>query len=163
MKPETRLMIASLNDMNVAQLMAKYEEVFEEECRTRHRRYLIRRIGWRLQVNDEGGLSTEARQRARDLAMNADVRVTAPREEVLAGLRRVTALEDGYADWDPRLPPPGSYLERQFRGRTIRVLVLTDGFEFEGKRYRTLTSIAKAVSGCSYNGFMFFRLGRKSA
>jgi hypothetical protein len=161
MKPEIRLTIASLSDMTVDDLIAKYEDVFEEECRSRHKRYLIRRIAWRLQVNDEGGLGIEARQRARDLAMNADVRVTPPREGALVNLRRVPAQEDGFVAWDPRLPPPGNYLERNHCGRMIRVLVLTDGFEFEGKRYRSLTAIAKTVSGCSYNGFVFFRLGRK--
>lgn len=162
MNPATRLMVHSLNDMTVDQLRAKYEDVFGEECRSRHKRYLVRRIAWRLQVNDEGGLSVEGRQRARELAMNADVRVTPPREAVVAKLRRVPRLEDGYTDWDPRLPPPGNYLERMHGGQMIRVLVLTEGFEYEGKRYRSLTAIAKVVTGCSYNGFTFFRLGRKS-
>lgn len=161
MKPETGLEIAALHDMTIDQLIAKYEDVFDEECRSRHRRYLLRRIAWRLQVNDEGGLSVEARQRAKQLAMNADVRVTAPKPEALKTLRRVPPQEDGYTDWDPRLPPPGNYVERLHKGRMVRVLVLTDGFEFEGKRFRSLTAIAKEVSGCSYNGFVFFRLGRK--
>lgn len=161
MTPDTQLAIAALHDLTIDQLIAKYEQVFDEECRSRHKRYLLRRIAWRLQVNDEGGLSVEARARARQLAMNADVRVTAPKPDVLAAMRRVPAQEDGYADWDPRLPPPGNYIERLHKGRMIRVLVLTDGFEFEGKRFRSLTAIAKEVSGCSYNGFVFFRLGRK--
>ncbi|WP_413431518.1 DUF2924 domain-containing protein [Crateriforma spongiae] len=161
MKPETQLAIAELDGLSVDALRAKYEEVFDEECRSRHRRYLLRRIAWRLQVNDEGGLSPQARQRAKQLAMNADVRVTAPSPAALKKYQRVPPHEDGFADWDPRLPPPGNYIERVHRGRTIRVLVLTDGFEFEGRRYRSLTAIAKEVTGSSYNGFVFFRLGRK--
>ena len=161
MKPETQIAIAELDELSIDKLVAKYEEIFDEECRSRHRRYLLRRIAWRMQVNDEGGLSVQARQRAKQLAMNADVRVTAPRPDAIKAYRRVPPHEDGFADWDPRLPPPNNYVERVYRGRTIRVLVLTEGFEFEGKRYRSLTAIAKEVTGSSYNGFVFFRLGRK--
>ena len=59
---------------------------------------------------------------------------------------------------DPRLPPPGNWIERKYKGRTIRVLVISDGFEFEGERYRSLSAIAKAVTGSHINGFLFFRL-----
>ena len=161
MTPQMRLEIAALRDLSVNQLIAKYEEVFDEVCRSRHKRYLIRRIAWRIQVNAEGGLRAEARQRARQLAQNADVRVTPPREELLTKERYAPVEEDGYTDWDPRLPPPGNYIERVHRGKMIRVLVLTEGFEFEGRRYRSLTAIAKEVTGGSYNGFVFFRLGRR--
>jgi hypothetical protein len=44
----------------------------------------------------------------------------------------------------------------------FRVLVLAEGFEYEGQRYRSLTSIAKEVTGSHVNGFLFFRLGRKA-
>ncbi|MCA9137972.1 MAG: DUF2924 domain-containing protein [Planctomycetales bacterium] len=161
MKPKTALAIAALDSLSIDQLILKYEEVFGDECRSRHRKYLTRRIAWRMQVNDEGGLSFTARRRAKELAASSDVRVTPPNERNLKKYRRVPPCEDGYVDWDPRLPPPGNYVERVYRGRTIRVLVLTDGFEFEGKRYRTLTAIAREVTGGSYNGFTFFRLGRK--
>ncbi|MBL8764307.1 MAG: DEAD/DEAH box helicase family protein, partial [Phycisphaerae bacterium] len=46
---------------------------------------------------------------------------------------------------DPRLPPAGTAIVRDYRGRTVRVVVLADGFEFEGERYRSLSAIAKAV------------------
>ncbi|MFM8572885.1 MAG: DUF2924 domain-containing protein, partial [Pirellula sp.] len=49
--------IQSLETMTIGQLVKKYESVIEEECRSRNKRYLIRRISWRLQANQEGGLS----------------------------------------------------------------------------------------------------------
>jgi hypothetical protein len=61
---------------------------------------------------------------------------------------------------DPRLPPPGNWIEREYKGRTIRVLVVADGFEYEGERYRSLSAIAKAVTGSHVNGYLFFRLWR---
>lgn len=64
---------------------------------------------------------------------------------------------------DPRIPAPGSAIVREYKGRTVRVVVLADGqgFEYEGDRYRTLTAIAKKVTGSHINGFRFFRLGSK--
>lgn len=114
-----------------------------------------------MQALDEGGLSNEAKQKARELAATSDLRMTAPREEVLDNVRRVTPEEDGYVDWDPRLPPPGSFLERRYKGQMVRVLVLTDGFEYEGKRFRSLSKVASEITGVRYNGFLFFRLGRR--
>jgi hypothetical protein len=57
---------------------------------------------------------------------------------------------------DSRLPPPGSCLEREYKGRPIIVTVLADGFEFEGQKYRSLSAIAREVTGTKWNGFLFF-------
>lgn len=163
MKAETKMEIAKLDDMTVDQLIAFYEELFDECCRSRHRKYLTRRIAWRLQSRDEGGLSPAAKQKARELSATSDVRVTAPREDVVERVRRKAPELDGYVDWDPRLPPPGNYVERIYKGKMIRVLVLTAGFEYEGRRYRSLSNIAGEVSGSSYNGFVFFKLGKRQS
>lgn len=49
--------IAKLDTMTVSKLVEKFESLVGEKCRSRNKRYLIRRIGWRLQANAEGGLS----------------------------------------------------------------------------------------------------------
>jgi hypothetical protein len=59
---------------------------------------------------------------------------------------------------DPRLPPPGSYLEREYKGRRVLAKVLVDGFEFDGKIYRSLSAIAQEVTATKWNGFLFFNL-----
>jgi len=53
---------------------------------------------------------------------------------------------------------PGMVLKREYKGRTVRVTVLADGFEWEGERYKSLTAVAKAVTGKHWNGFHFFNL-----
>jgi hypothetical protein len=123
---------------------------------------LIRRIAWRLQANEEGGLSRAALKKAEELAVDADTRVTAPRKHSNDGVKLVVPEPTAFVDWDPRLPPPGNIVERQHKGKMIRVIVLQDGFEYEGRRYKSLTAIAKEVSGWHCNGFLFFRLGRKA-
>jgi len=153
--------VARLQDMSVSQLAKRFEEVFGEQCRSRHRRYLIRRISWRLQAKSEGGLTERARRRAEELADDAEIRVTPPRarkpnEGVPPDTIKIEPARD------PRLPPPGNWIERDYKGTMIRVLVVADGFEYEGRRYRSLSAIAKAVTGSHINGFLFFRLWRKS-
>lgn len=59
---------------------------------------------------------------------------------------------------DIRLPPPGSMLRRAYKGRDLIVTILESGFEFEGRRYRSLSAIAKAVTGAHWNGLLFFGL-----
>jgi hypothetical protein len=150
--------IQSLETMTIGQLVKKYESVIEEECRSRNKRYLIRRISWRLQANQEGGLSQRAIQRAEELAKNAQVRLTAPRDdkkEPQDTSLKITQKRDS------RLPPVGSFLERTYKDKMLRVLVLEDGFEYEGQRFKTLTAIANAITGSHVNGFQFFHLWSK--
>jgi hypothetical protein len=162
MSPNVTIEIAELQNKTVNQLVQRYEQVFKEECRSRNKQYLIRRIAWRLQANDEGGLSRAALKRATELAEDAETRVTAPRKHSTEGVKLVLPEPDSFVDWDPRLPPPGNIVERQYKGKMIRVIVLKEGFEYEGRRYKSLTAIAKEVSGSHCNGFLFFRLGRRA-
>jgi hypothetical protein len=159
MKKSVAADVARLEKMSVNQLAKRFEEVLGEQCRSRHKRYLIRRIAWRLQANAEGGLTERARQRAAELANDAEIRVTPPRAKNSANDAQppTIKMEPGR---DSRLPPPGNWIEREYKGRAIRVLVVADGFEYEGQRYRSLSAVAKAVTGSHVNGFLFFRLWR---
>jgi hypothetical protein len=152
--------IAALKTKEVVDLRRKYAEVFGESTTSRHKEFLIRRIAWRLQANAEGGLSDRARQLAQELAADSDVRLTAPKKKALPtnGHTQVAAIrlsEDG------RLPMPGAVIARQYKGQSVEVRVLPDGFEFEGEVYRTLSAVAKKVTGTHWNGYHFFRLGTK--
>ena len=62
------------------------------------------------------------------------------------------------AERDPRLPRAGAILTRTFQGKEIKVTVLDRGFEFNGKTWRSLSAIAREVSGVAWNGFGFFHL-----
>ncbi|MFQ5518251.1 MAG: DUF2924 domain-containing protein [Acidimicrobiia bacterium] len=153
--------LATLEQMTVCQLQERYAEVFGEPVRSRHRQYLIRRIAWRLQANAEGGLSDRALRRAEELADLADIRVTPPRRPVAPATRecpRASGVAQAPVSTDPRLPPPGTQLTRRYKGRTIAVTVLPGGFEYDGERYRSLSAVAKAITGSHMNGFRFFGL-----
>ena len=152
--------IDELSRMTVGQLRQKYLEAFGEESRSNHRQFLFRRIAWRIQALAEGGLSERARRRALEIANDADLRLRAPKtnfgpdvtlDPKLSVSRKVGAL-------DPRLPPPGTYLEREYKGRRVIVKVLVNGFEFDGAIYRSLSAIAHEITGTKWNGFLFFNL-----
>ena len=70
--------IEKLRQMKVGALRAKYREVFGEESRSSNKQFLFRRIAWRLQARVEGDLSERARQRALEIADDADLRIRAP-------------------------------------------------------------------------------------
>src|SRR5713101_1366347 len=143
--------IDGLGHKTVAQLQIRYLEVFGEPSRSNHKQFLIRRIAWRLQALAEGDLSERARDRALSLARDADLRLRAPQSSGLA-------VRSPGRHRDSRLPLLGTVLTRTFRDQNITVQVLEKGFEYEGMVYRSLSAVARQISGTQWNGFSFFRL-----
>ena len=156
--------IDDLQTMTTGELAERYEQLQGQPCRTRHRAYLIRKVAWRIQANAEGDLSERARKRAAELANDAEVRVMAPKGMVCppqAGVSSiVTRKVQNLPPADPRLPSAGSAIIRQYKSKTIRVVVRDPGggFEYDGQLYRTLSAVAKKVTGSHINGFRFFGL-----
>lgn len=153
--------ISAMQRMTVDELRARYAEVFGEATRGRHKQWLVKRIAWRLQANAEGDLSERARRRAAELANDADLRVTAPRQPKLAPVQGRTVTTRVAVMGDSRLPMPGTILTRLYKGQTLEVMVLRDGFEFEGQVYKSLSAVAKAATGTHWNGYHFFGLQKK--
>ncbi|MCB9850825.1 MAG: DUF2924 domain-containing protein [Phycisphaerales bacterium] len=162
MTENTRKEIAALQKMTVPELRQRHIELFGEPNRSGNRQYLFRRIAWRLQAQAEGGLSERAKRRARELARDADIRMMPPRETHMPAAPRglPTATAKLATSRDPRLPAPGTVLTRVFRGLEHHVTVLPNGFEYDGELYRSLTAIARTITGSHWNGFHFFGLAR---
>ena len=146
--------IDDLRHKTVAQLQIRYLEVFGEPSRSNHKQFLIRRIAWRLQALAEGDLSERARERALSLARDADIRLRAPQSLVW----QTGTGAAHHRHRDSRLPLPGTVLTRTFRDQNITVHVLEKGFQYEGMVYRSLSAVARHISGTQWNGFSFFRL-----
>jgi hypothetical protein len=153
--------LAALQRLSGPQLRQRYAEVFGEAARTRNRIWLLRRLAWRIQALAEGDLSERARRRAAELANDADLRLNPPRLAPAAAPPERTHTAALESRPDGRLPPPGTVIARPYKGRTLRVQVLPQGFELEGQVYRSLSAVAKAVPGSHCNGFLFFRLNAK--
>lgn len=150
--------LAELHQMSVRELQQRFLEVFGYETGTHNKPHLIRKIAWRIQAQAEGDLSERARNRAAELARDADVRVRPPKGFTTAKPTGQTVITKLVLPSDPRLPPAGTAIARTYKGQKVRVMVLDDGFEYEGQRYRSLSSVAKAISGSHCNGFRFFGL-----
>ena len=148
--------LAALRRMTVNQLQEKWLEVFGEPTSGRHKQWLIKRIAWRMQANAYGGLSERALQRARELANDADLRLMPPRSKPVDTRKTVRAVPASFSDGSPLLL--GMAIERIYKGQIIRVIARENGFEFEGELYRSLSAIAKHITGKHWNGYHFFGL-----
>jgi len=153
--------VAALQRMTVRDLRAKYAETFGEETNANNKAWLLKRIAWRIQALAGGTLSDRAKQRAAELANDADVRTSPPRAKATPVQDQTTKAAVIPLNGDCRVPPPGSVIIRIYKGHALKVLVLTDGFEFEGERYKSLSAVAKAVTGQHCNGFLFFQLAKE--
>jgi hypothetical protein len=157
-----RAEIEALRHMTVGQLKFKYREAFGEDSRSNHKQFLFRRIAWRIQANAEGGLSERARRRALEMASDSDLRIRAPKNFLKQELDGDRANETRVLPTDdPRLPIAGTLLVRRYHEKDVIVRVREDGFECEGRLYRSLSAAVRMATGTRWNGFTFFGLGGK--
>src|ERR1700736_4111103 len=82
MNAELNQHIDQLRQMTTAQLQLKYRELFGQPSHSNHKDYLFRRVAWRMQALAEGTLSDRAREYAREIAADADLRLCAPKKAI---------------------------------------------------------------------------------
>ena len=138
----------ALQQLPVSKLHERFESVYGETPRSRNKVWLVRKILWRLQSLKDGGLSERALLRAAELAVESDVRL-------------MPATKPEHTSHDERLPLTGQSLMRNYKGLHIVVNITPEGFEYDGNRYRSLSAVAKVITGSHCNGYRFFRLGIK--
>ena len=147
--------IAELQDMTVGQLAERYRELYGVPTRSRNKRFLLKRLAWRVQELAHGGLSQRALDRIEQLAPLAPVRWRQP----MVVTTKVDTSPSPASGRDPRLPAVGTVITRKHGGVEHQVTVLDDGgFEYKGERHRSLSKIARLISGTPWNGFLFFQL-----
>ena len=147
--------VATLERLTIGQLRQRFAELFGEATLASNRAWLVKRIAWRMQALAEGDLSERARQRAAELARDADLRLNPPRRQTTTSSPPEPVTVP--APVDHRLPPPGTILTRPYKGQRVQVQVLTDGFAYAGTVYASLSAVAKVITGSHCNGFHFFR------
>lgn len=134
--PSIAAQVATLQKMTLAQLRKEWERVFGDPTQQRDRQYLWRRLARKLQEDQ------------------------LPAGEPLPEKPRPQKVRTRPAN-GRRVPPPGSMLTRTYKGQEIAVCVLDRGFEYDGQVYRSLSAIAREVTGTSWNGYVFFRLDKR--
>ena len=133
--------VATLRTLPTPELKGQWRELFGTEPPPFNRPYLQSRLAYRIQELAYGGLKPETRARLEVLGEQLDGGNVV--------LRRVRA--------DSR-PLAGTRLVREHAGVEHAVTVLVDGFEWEGRPYRSLSAIARAITGTRWNGWAFFGL-----
>ncbi len=130
--------------LSVVGLKGKWEDLFGTPAPNNARAFLELRIGYRIQELTYGGLTRETR---RVLDLLAD--------EVEGKISRKSMVAD------PRNPVVGTRLVREWDGSEHTVTVLRDGYEWQGRKFRSLSAVAKAITGTNWNGFRFFGMREK--
>ncbi len=133
--------IAALKTTATPALKQQWRELFGTEPPAFNRPYLMSRLAYRIQELAYGGLRPETRARLEALGEQLDGGNVV--------LRRIRA--------DSR-PLAGTRLLREYAGVEHAVTVLADGFEWEGRPYRSLSAIARAITGTRWKGWTFFGL-----
>ena len=165
MDKEVARSIRQLPRWTIADLSIKYRELFNHSPRVAHKEFLVRRIAWQLQAQALGDLSERSRRRIAEIADHSDIRRDARPGLLARPIGTTASAADSNArvnhtspQRDPRLPPPGSLLQRRHQGREIVVKVLAQGFEYDARNYSSLSAIARQVTGTRWNGLLFFHL-----
>lgn len=134
--------LVALKTLPMVELKAQWRDLFETEPPPFNRRYLESRIAYRIQELAYGGLKPETIRRLERLG-----------EELDGGDKRKRAIG---ADRDH--PITGTRLLREWQGVEQIVTVTADGFEWQGRPYKSLSAIARAITGTRWNGWVFFGL-----
>jgi hypothetical protein len=161
MNPIVTRAMNELYDLKIPVLKKRYRELFGEESKSSNKQFLFRRIAWRLQADPEGDLSERARRRAVEIADDSDLRIRAPKEFGARPDSGSGSVDRTRPPIDSRVPSPGALLTRRLGDRQIVVKVLKDGFEYETRQYRSLSAIAREVTGTRWNGLLFFGLAER--
>ena len=150
--------VAEMKRMAIGELKAKYESVFNEQCKSGNKVWLIKRIAWGLQAREYGGLSERARQYALQIADVADLRITPPKNASAAILKlpKQNVAKTALVELKPGAPRPGTVLTRKYKGQTLEVEITDDGVKFEGEVFASLSAVAKHITGSHWSGHRFF-------
>ena len=135
--------LAALKTASLPELKAQWRELFGTEPPGYNRRFLESRLAYRIQELAYGGVRPETLARLDALADEID-------RELNGGAKRRAANEDR--------PIAGTQLIREWKGIDHCVTVRRDDFEYQGRPYKSLSAIARAITGTRWNGWLFFGL-----
>ncbi len=136
--------LQALAEMDYDALRDEWRRLYRAHPPKRVSRDLLRLgVAWKLQEKANGGLSAALKRRLADLAKTME-------QDGDIARNRVARLK------------PGAKLIREWQGEIHTVAVLEDGFEWQGKRWRSLSVIAREITGSHWSGPRFFGLNGKA-
>jgi hypothetical protein len=133
--------LARIAAMDLARLQQRWRRVFGRAAPSGvPRTLLVRALAYRIQAEEFGDLDRATKTALDQMAKGGGVIPM------------------------PALPStkPGTLLVREWQGRMHSVMVLADGFAWNGSSFRSLSEVAHAITGTRWNGPRFFGLRQKS-
>ena len=151
MKEDILARILALKTASLPELQKEYETLFDgKKATSNNKTYLWQRVAYRIQELEYGALPEEARNKAKELAKEYD--------PINNKTLRLNGTNKCCVSRDRRLPIPGTIVSKEYKGINIQVKILDKGFEYNGKVYKSLSAIAKEVTGSHWNGYLFFNI-----
>jgi hypothetical protein len=136
--------IIALDALATDELRIEWQRVYRATPPTRlSRDLLMRGVAYKIQEQTHGGLSFSTRRMLRSLRGGPE--------------------EQGRSRAAPAILRPGTKLVREWHQHAHTVSVLEDGFEYRGERYRSLTQIARQITGVHWSGPLFFGISKRRA
>ena len=143
MKASLDQQLASLPKLSTADLRQLWPQYFKSEPSPGMRRFsLIRFLAYRMQEQAYGAISDRSQRRLHQLAVSSS---GAPAKKPI-----------------PIRTSPGTRLVRQWQGQTHLVRVEREGYEYRGSRYKSLSEIARLITGTQWSGPLFFGIKSRS-
>jgi Protein of unknown function (DUF2924) len=134
--------IRRLPDLSLDELRARWKGLFGSRPPVSlRRRFLAHAVAYQMQVNAYGGLSVSAKRRLQEIAA-----AVSRGDYDVAGI--ATKIR------------PGTQMIRQWRDQTHTVTATNDGFEWNGRIFKSLSAIARQITGTNWNGYAFFGIKR---
>jgi hypothetical protein len=152
--------IMALKRMPTKELQKRYEDLFNgKKASSNNKIYLWRRIAYRIQQLECGGISEKAQGRIKEIVKEFDPVNNKALRSACYSKEKFQALKGKHSSLkDKRLPIPGTIVRKEYKGNHIQVEVLENGFEYKGNKYKSLSAIAKEITGAHWNGYVFFNL-----
>ena len=147
-RPGVLRQLAELEQLSVVELTDRWRALIGTEPRRNNRRFLIKRLAYRIQELAYGGLTAQDRDRMERLL---DAEGYDDQGFSVTKSRRRPANKDGKF-------LPGTLLIREWAGERHEVRVLERGFDYRGLPYRSLSAVARLITGTQWNGPAFFGL-----
>ncbi len=139
--------ITELETLPIAALKARWRELYDTEPPSYNRAHLVKRLAFRIQELAFGGLSEETRAQLREHVKRENLDTETERAARMTRRQRKNGV-----------PVVGTRIVREWHDKRYVVTVVHDGFEYEGRRYRSLSAIAKRITGSHLSGPAFFGL-----
>jgi hypothetical protein len=133
--------LAALPSKTTPELKQLWRDLYDCEPPPYNKPFLVKRLAYRVQELAYGGLSARAEAKLKELVEEEDRRVEG-KLPVRNGERPIT----------------GTRLIREWQGVEHTTTVLDDGFEYQGRRYKSLSAVARAITGTRWNGPLFWGL-----